>query len=1802
MKAAVISCTIWQGNMENDSRYSFRSRFLFSGIIGVLLLVATSRYAYPQSGRDSLLNRLNSTKSDTEKVNRLNDLAWYYVFTQIDSSVYYGKASLNLSKQIGYSQGIGISANTLLIGLSQSSNYSEAAEIGFSAIDEMKRVKDTANLAWLYIDMLVCYRDMADYPTALEYGYKTLELGKTFQLDSLRRSLCMGLMGSVYERENKLDSAYMFSQAALDINVNWSGVMLTIGIVHQKRNNPDSALFYFHSGLPIAKENRVSIDIVDINANISGIFEARNNLDSALWYLHNSLAQEGFDKYPEGVMTTTTRLATIYGKKGMKDSVLKYQGLAMQAKDQLFNVQKRRDAQKLLFNERFREQQLVTQEREARSRMKIYALLGGLLAFLVILGLLWRNNRQKQKSQNELRQKNRELEIEAVLEKVRSRSLAMHSSEELGEVIFVVQEKLKELGIVTGFQSAVIIVFEQGYRVFTQWVVSDWMPRAVGFKTPFIDNQILADFWESREKGIEYYEKQYSPETKNALFQYFFKLLNVPHRGETEKIIFESNQYSFCAAIEKNSSISIASFAGRQLSPEEGEILKRFARVFEQCYIRFLDLQKAEAQAREANIEASLERVRSRALAMQSSSELGNIIETLYAEFRKLDIALDRVFIMIFDEKANGTTWWIGSPEEGVMTRGYFVPFNNVDPDAERWQAWRDKKEKWLFELKGETKRKWDKYIFYHTELVELPLPVKQYMESVDQVYWWASFANFGSMDIATLQPPEERQFDILVRFAKVFDLAYTRFNDLRDAEKRAREARIELALERVRARTMAMQKSGELTEVAELLFRQVRDLGIKAWTTGFNIWSEDNNSYVDYVTDANGGFMEPYTVHTEKAEAFMEMRDARKSGEEFYVQHLDGERLEKAYAALRKLGDKHQFDKLLESGFQFPTNQYDHVVFGSRVSLLFITYEPVPEAHDIFIRFGRVFEQTYTRFVDLQKAEEQAREAKIEVSLERVRARAMAMQNSEELNALIATVFDELTKLELVLTRCVIMIFDPISNDAKWWMANNEAPDRPMSFAVPYHDSPPVLAYLSAWKQKLLKWTYNLEGQVKKDWDVILFSKTELKNLPDFVIAGMKAPDRVYLNASFNNFGCLTLASLESLSDEHFDILLRFAKVFDLTYTRFNDLKQAESQAREARIEAALERVRARAMAMHSSQDLASTASLVFTELRKLGINPIRCGVGLLTKDSRKAQLYSATSKADGDHLSLIGWVELSGHPVLTNIYDYWANSEEYFPELSGLELKAYYEQLMSGLSVPAIPDWESGQIQFGHFIRISIGCLYAWSDERYSENDVKILKRFAGIIDLTFRRYFELQKSEANAKEANRRASLDRVRAEIASMRKTGDLDRITPLIWSELTALNVPFVRCGVFIMDDVKKQSHTFLSTPDGKAIGAFNLSYDIGNMPTVVKHWHEKKIFVDHWGDQEFSVLADSLLEQGTFSSKDDYMNTLPREGIFLHFLPFLQGMLYVGNTEALNETDIQLVQSVADAFSTAYSRYEDFNNLESAKEQVEKTLDELKQAQQQLIQSEKMASLGQLTAGIAHEIQNPLNFVNNFSDVSAELLGEMSAELRKGHNAEAMAIAEDVMENLGKILHHGKRADEIVKGMLQHSRTSSGQKEPTDLNTLADEYLRLAYHGLRAKDKSFNASFKTEFDESVGMVNVMPQEIGRVLVNLINNAFFAVNERRKSDTNGYEPAVTISTRKINDMVELAVKDNGIGIPQRVQDKIFQPFFTTKPTGQGTGLGLSLSYDIVKAHGGELSVESKEGEGSSFIISLPVENK
>jgi two-component system NtrC family sensor kinase len=335
-------------------------------------------------------------------------------------------------------------------------------------------------------------------------------------------------------------------------------------------------------------------------------------------------------------------------------------------------------------------------------------------------------------------------------------------------------------------------------------------------------------------------------------------------------------------------------------------------------------------------------------------------------------------------------------------------------------------------------------------------------------------------------------------------------------------------------------------------------------------------------------------------------------------------------------------------------------------------------------------------------------------------------------------------------------------------------------------------------------------------------------------------------------------------------------------------------------------------------------------------------------------------------------------------------------------------------------------------------------------------------------------------------------------------------------------------------------------------------------------------------EQAQSMAYNDMQRQKELEAKNDAF----RNRMILYFLSaaaiFLMGLAFIFWRSKRKEQDAKKL-------------------LQLQKDQLEQTLDKLKSTQNQLIQSEKMASLGELTAGIAHEIQNPLNFINNFSEVSNELIDEMNDEIEKGDLEEAKAIAVDIKQNLEKINHHGKRADGIVKGMLQHSRSSSGIKEPTDINKLADEYLRLAYHGLRAKDKSFNATMKTDYDKTIGTINIIPQDIGRVVLNLITNAFYVVDEKKNQIGEDYEPTVSVSTKKVGDTVHISVKDNGNGIPQKVLDKIFQPFFTTKPTGQGTGLGLSLSYDIVKAHRGELLVETKEGEGSTFSIQLPTTN-
>jgi len=450
----------------------------------------------------------------------------------------------------------------------------------------------------------------------------------------------------------------------------------------------------------------------------------------------------------------------------------------------------------------------------------------------------------------------------------------------------------------------------------------------------------------------------------------------------------------------------------------------------------------------------------------------------------------------------------------------------------------------------------------------------------------------------------------------------------------------------------------------------------------------------------------------------------------------------------------------------------------------------------------------------------------------------------------------------------------------------------------------------------------------------------------------------------------------------------------------------------------------------------------------------------------------------------------------------------------------------------------------------------------------------------------------------------ALEIVRAKALDMRSSAELSETSTILFQQLKELKIDAIRSGVGIFDDEEDAIELWVTSvsADGKLF--FILDYiNIHVHPVfenIIEARKDQKPFA--LTKLEGKALLQYYRMISTYAGIPNRGENLTGEYYYSFF--FSAGTINVVTNKSLTDEETDIMLRLANVFGLMYTRFLDLKRSEDQaimineeKKILESTLEHLTATQAQLIQSEKMASLGELTAGIAHEIQNPLNFVNNFSEINKDLLIEMNEEIGKGNLEEVKAIAKDVIENEEKINHHGKRADAIVKGMLQHSRTSSGQKEPTDINALADEYLRLAYHVIRAKDKSFNATTKTEFGENIGTVNIIPQDIGRVILNLINNAFYAVDEKKKQIKNGYEPIVTVSTKTSNGKVEIKVSDNGNGIPQKMLDKIFQPFFTTKPTGQGTGLGLSLSYDIIKAHGGELKVETKENEGSEFIIIL-----
>jgi signal transduction histidine kinase len=604
-----------------------------------------------------------------------------------------------------------------------------------------------------------------------------------------------------------------------------------------------------------------------------------------------------------------------------------------------------------------------------------------------------------------------------------------------------------------------------------------------------------------------------------------------------------------------------------------------------------------------------------------------------------------------------------------------------------------------------------------------------------------------------------------------------------------------------------------------------------------------------------------------------------------------------------------------------------------------------------------------------------------------------------------------------------------------------------------------------------------------------------------------------------------------------------------DMLQKKDEELRQLKMQAKqyenEALIEAAFQRVRAKSMAMHRSEQLAGTAKVLFEQFGLLGKIPDRMSIGIINEERKLVELW--VTDQSGNQLSHEYFFSIDEPTSMAKIYAAWKQGEPAIVvDLTGQNLHDWLQFVRDEAKLPLDESKIKGRrVQQAAFF--SQGFLLLTTHEPVADEIMQLLVRFAGVFDLAYTRFRDLLKAEAQAREAIKASSLDRVRAEIASMRSISDLQRITPLIWHELTVLDIPFIRCGVFIIDEAKANVQIYLSAPNGQSLATMNLAFNSNELTDhTVDHWRKGIVLRKHWNKKDFLNWMQAMIDQGQIQNKEMYLGAAnPPESLDLHFIPFRQGMLYVGNTNPFSQNEIDLIKSLADAFSIAYTRYEDFNKLEHAKQSIESALTELKATQTQLIQSEKMASLGELTAGIAHEIQNPLNFVNNFSEVNQELIAEIKLAIDSEKTDEAHSIADNIEANEQKINHHGKRADAIVKSMLQHSQLNKGEDEPTDINGLAEEYLRFAYHGFRAKDKTFSANLETHFDPAIGNIYVVPKDIGRVLLNLCNNAFYTVSEKKKFIAQGYVPVVSVTTRKMSDTIEINIQDNGYGIPQKI---------------------------------------------------------
>jgi signal transduction histidine kinase/ketosteroid isomerase-like protein len=1419
-----------------------------------------------------------------------------------------------------------------------------------------------------------------------------------------------------------------------------------------------------------------------------------------------------------------------------------------------------------------------------------------------------------------------QLEIEAALERVRAVAMGMKKPEDMLDVCRIISDQLQQFGV-DKIRNVQIAIIDENigqylcYQYFTPYDKST-VEKTEYLKSP-VEHGMVKQMLASRDG---YFIGRLSGKELED-----FRVHRKEENHFPDPFLDKATELVYCFLSIGEGGLGLTLY--QPMTADVLTLFKRFHQVFSLAFRRFQDIQKAEAQAREAQIEVAVERVRAQSMAMHHPDDLDKVNKEILTQLNSLQIqGLSGVTFYLVDQDGWVKAWDFSSPGNIGNQKSYTLQFDFKKYEMMGYPFKIFQQTDLNYLVADYPLEKLERAVYEIEEInPEVATVVKEALAKGILTHQWSACARIsdGILGIDLVSPPSEDTKTIVLKIAGAFNQAYQRFLDLQKAEAQAREAQIEVALERTRTHSMLMQHSDEIKSISNIFHEQLLLLDIPSEFSYVWLPDEANQSHQFWASwsDKNEGGTtlqsKQVTYPLDKSEPYTAACFAAWANPDVILQEF--------IPPSDIAGFFEVWQELLAGATKLKADFFPQGIYYSEAYMRYgcfginIRRKLSEEEKNILKRFSIEFERAYTRFLDLQKAESQAREAQIQLALERVRARTMAMQSSEELAEVSYLLNRQVVELGIPTRGCAFNIYN--EHDSTEWFSDLEG-------TLPPYPTP---------REYIFKKYYEA-GQRGESLLVDEFSGDRIKELYQYFASRnnfeneaidnhlAKAPEYQINYMAYFKYGYLLFITLIPAPEAH-DIFKRFAKEFEQTYTRFLDLKKAEAQAREAQIEAALEKVRSRTMAMQSSNELADAAYVLFEQLNILGVTHERINIGIVDEENNCIDFW--VTEQGGQKLQSKFSGRISEPTTLSKSYEAWKRgSKSLVVDLQGEDLQSWLRYMEEEIKIPFNKAYlHNRRVQTAGFF--SKGMLVVTSPEPLQDEAVYLLEKFAKVFDLTYTRFNDLLLAEAQAKEAQIELSLEKIRAQVASMQESTDLLDIMVNIRSEFVALG--HEANYFWYMRWLPEKYEKAMTSGDGTQVGmVMNLPRHMhGDIP-LVANWElgEEPTLVFPMEVDTAVAYIDKMITLGDFIQIDPKAPTLDDirhiGGLTFVMARTSQGEIGYSLPGYVPNPSLEAVGTLArfaGVFDLAYKRFEDLKKAEKdlveikeAKKKAEEALVELKATQSQLVQQEKLASLGQLTAGIAHEIKNPLNFVNNFSEVSIEMIEEIRESRLKTqdtrHKTEADEIEDEILEdikaNLKKIHEHGSRANGIVTSMLQHSRGGSGKMEPTDLNGLIKEYVNLSFHGMRAGKNPINVDIILDLDPEVKEVSLIKEDFTRVVINLCNNAFDAMREkvlktedrRRKtedgnSENTKYDPKLKVITSLEKGQVRIAFEDNGPGIPDEIKDKILQPFFTTKKGTEGTGLGLSITHDIVKAHGGELKVESTVGKRTEFTIKLPV---